>query len=213
MLNAEQVDAMQAASPPTDWSKFDQDVMVRTSGIPGQGAPYDDKLHVRFFMKARIDPAASALQNRPVYKDTPYVEIMMPGEKNNIVVEPVWERHVQRFPTHWAQFQAGVKDQMVGTPLKVAPFISEAVAEELAFFKIRTIEQLADLADSAMTFMGARELKAAAQRYLQKVSSNEVLLKRIEELEARLQSTAETTHPVQDNKPTKGKARDAADLM
>ena len=207
MLNAEQVEAMQAASPPTDWSKFDQDVMVRTSGIPGQGAPYDDKLHVRFFMKARIDPAASALQNRPVYKDTPYVEIMMPGEKNNIVVEPVWERHVQRFPTHWAQFQAGVKDQMVGTPLKVAPFISEAVAEELAFFKIRTIEQLADLADSAMTFMGARELKAAAQRYLQKVSSNEVLLKRIEELEARLEDTGKAPAP------TKGKARDAADLM
>lgn len=205
MLNAEQVEAMQAASPPTDWSKFDQDVMVRTSGLPGQGAPYDDKLHVRFFMKARIDPAASAVQNRPVYRDTPYVEIMMPGEKNNIVVEPVWERHVQRFPTHWAQFQAGVKDQMVGTPLKVAPFISEAVAEELAFFKIRTIEQLADLADSAMTFMGARELKAAAQRYLQKVSSNEVLLKRIEELEAKLAA------PVAPTPARKGKLVEAAD--
>ena len=193
MLNAEQVEAMQASSPPTDWSKFDQDVMVRTSGLPGQGALYDDKLHVRFFMKARIDPAASAEQNRPVYKDTPYVEIMMPGEKNNIVVEPVWERYVQRFPAHWAQFMAGVKDQMVGTPLKVAPFLTEAQIEELAYFKIRTLEQLADLADSSMTFMGARELKAAAQKYLQKVSSNEVLLKRIEELEAKIGQEAKPT--------------------
>jgi hypothetical protein len=182
-LDAQQVEALQNAQPPTDWGKFDNSLMTRGPGQGGPG-PGDDKLHVKFYMKPRIDPVESNKQQRPVYKDTPYIEMMMPGEKNVIIREPVWEQHMRRFPQHWAQFQAGVKEQVIGTPLKVAPFLTESQIEELAFFKIRTIEQLADLADSSMNFMGANELKQAARRFLDKTMSSEALMKRIEALEA-----------------------------
>jgi len=192
-LDAQQVEALQN-SVPTDWSKFDQTVSVdaRTFGgapgglPPGMGPGHDDKLHVHFYMKPRIDIEESTKANRPIYKDVAFVTVMIPGDKNNIVTAEVWDLHRRRWPQHWAQFLAGVKDQVVGTPLKVAPFLTEAHIEELAYFKIRTIEQLANLSDTNMTFMGAREMSDAAKKYLLTVNGNEALMERIRALEAQI---------------------------
>jgi hypothetical protein len=193
-LDAQQVEALQNSTP-TDWSKFDQAIgadaarfgMNMPGGLPpGMGPGWDDKLHVRFFMRPRIDPERSQQENRPIYKDIAHIEIMIPGDKNNIVTAEVWEQHKRRFPIHWEQFQSGIKDQVVGTPLKIAPFLTEAHVEELAYFKIRTIEQLANLSDTNMTFMGAREMSQQAQKYLLRVNGNDALLERIKQLEARL---------------------------
>jgi hypothetical protein len=193
-LDAQQVEALQNSQPPTDWSKFDQTVSVDArqfgsapGGLPpGMGPGHDDKLHVHFYMKPRIDIEESTKANRPIYKDVAFVTVMIPGDKNNIVTAEVWDLHRRRWPQHWAQFLAGVKDQVVGTPLKVAPFLTEAHIEELAYFKIRTIEQLANLSDTNMTFMGAREMSDAAKKYLLTVNGNEALLERIKALEAQL---------------------------
>jgi hypothetical protein len=179
-----------AAAIPTDWSKFEGPLMPARAGEPGglppgMGPGWDDKLHVRFFMRPRIDVDASTRENRPIYKDVPHIEIMIPGDKNNIVTAEVWDLHVRRVPEHWKQFQAGMKDQVVGTPLRVAPFLTEAQVEELAYFKIRTVEQLADLADSNMSFMGARELQQAAKKYIEKTRGSEALMVRLDAIEAR----------------------------
>jgi hypothetical protein len=197
MLNEAQV---AEATVQTDWSKFDGSLMTPQPGMPGglppgMGPGWDDKLHVRFFMRPRIDPVKSQEANRPIYKDVPHVEIMIPGDKNNIVTAEVWAQHIQRFPTHWAQFQAGIKDQVVGTPLRAAPFLTEAQVEELAYFKLRTIEQLADMADNTMTFMGARELKNAAKKYLDQTTGAGALLARIAALEAQLATKPEAAVP------------------
>jgi hypothetical protein len=123
--------------------------------------------------------------------------MMMPGEKNVIIREPVWDQHLKRFPQQWQQFLAGEKEQVVGTPLKVAPFLTESQVEELGFFKIRTIEQLADLSDTGMNFMGAQELKNAAKRFIEKTRGNDALLARIEALEAenrKLQASQALEH-------------------
>jgi hypothetical protein len=182
-LDAAQVEILQN-SEPTDWTKFDKGLMHRSPGEMTWPGPGDDKLHVKFYMKPRIDQAESDRQQRPVYKDTPYIEMMMPGEKNVIIREPVWDQHLKRFPAQWQQFLAGESEQVIGTPLKVAPFLTESQVEELAFFKIRTIEQLADLSDTGMNFMGANELKQAAKRFIEKTRGNDALLARIEALEA-----------------------------
>jgi hypothetical protein len=206
MLNEAQTAEQQM---PTDWSKFEGSLMKPGAGQPGglppgMGPGWDDKLHVRFFMRPRIDPVESQKVNRPIYKDVPHIEIMIPGDKNNIVTAEVWEQHIQRFPIHWAQFQAGVKDQVVGTPLRAAPFLTESQVEELAFFKIRTIEQLADMSDGSMTFMGAREFKNAAKKYLDETTCAKALLARIAVLEAALAESAlpklGETKPVVDKK-------------
>ena len=197
-LDAQQVEALQNSSP-TDWTKFDETASVdahrfgqMTGGLPpGMGPGHDDNLHVRFFMKPRIDREASMKENRPIYKDVPHIEIAIPGDKNNIPLAEVWDQHIRRFPQHWAQFQAGLKEQVVGTPLKVAPFLTESHIEELHFFKIRTIEQLANLSDTNMTWNGAREMQQAAKKYLLKVNGNEALMERMKAMEAELQAMRE----------------------
>jgi hypothetical protein len=192
-LDAQQVDDLQNQQPATDWSKFDQRLAPTDFGRGMfQG---DDKLHVRFFTMARIDVPASTEANRPIYKDVPYVEIMMPGDKNNIVVEPVWDQHKQRFPTQWDQFKRGEEQQAVGTPLKVAPFLTPAHIAELSLMRIVTIEQLANLADNALNFMGAQEFKQAAKRYLDLTGSNAALLARIAALEAQVGKAPERDDP------------------
>lgn len=189
ILNAEQVADLQNSEPPTDWSKFDQKLAPSEFGRGMfQG---DDKLHVRFFVLARIDVEKSQAANRPIYKDVPYVEMMIPGDKNNIVVEPVWDQHKQRFPVHWDQFMKGEQQQAIGTPLKAAPFLTPSHVAELNHMKIVTIEQLANLSDTAMGFMGAQEFKQAAKRYLDLTSGNDALLARIQALEAQLAQRAE----------------------
>lgn len=184
ILDAEQVSTLQNNQPPTDWSKFGQSISA-TDFAKGafQG---DDRLHVRFFTQARIDVVASTKENRPIFTDVHYVEIMMPGDKNNIVVEPVWDQHKQRFPRQWENFLKGVEQTVSGTPLKVAPFLTPSNIASLNLLNIMTLEQLANLPDSSMSFMGASEFKNAAKRYLELTSSNEALLERIRQLEAKV---------------------------
>lgn len=184
ILDAAQVETLQNDQPPTDWSKFDQKLAPSEFGRGAfQG---DDKLHVRFFTLARIDVARSQEANRPIYKDVPYVEMMIPGDKNNIVIEPVWDQHKQRFPMHWEQYLKGEQQQVIGTPLKSAPFLTPSHVAELNYMKIVTIEQLANLPDTALNFMGAQEFKQAARRYLDMTGGNEALIARIQALEAQL---------------------------
>lgn len=171
-LNAQQVEAMQNSSP-TDWSALDAQMGQRSSGDANRFSQ-DGKLHVRFFMKPRLNPDKSNEANRPIYEDTEYLEVMMPGEKNNIVIRPTRVGDSQRFHQQYQLFKQGQSEQLVGTPLKVLPFLSEAQIEELAWFKIRTVEQLAELSDNAQ-FMGAVELKNKARRWLDLSRSNESL--------------------------------------
>jgi hypothetical protein len=193
MLNAAQVETLQNEVP-TDWSKFDQTIAPTDYGRGMfQG---DERLHVRFFTNARIDVAKSTAANRPVYRDVPYIEMMMPGDKNNIVVEPVWDQHKQRFPKQWEQFVKGEEQMADGTPLKAAPFLTPSHVAELNHMRIVTVEQLANLPDTAMGFMGAQEFKQAAKRYLEATSGSDALLKRIEALEqenARLARVSQDT--------------------
>lgn len=183
-LDSAQVEALQNEVP-TDWSKFNQGLAVSdyNRGM-FQG---DEKLHVRFFALPRIDVVESTKANRPIFKDVHYVEMMMPGDKHNIVVEPVWDQHKTRFPAKWDAYIRGASQQIVGTPLKVAPFLTPSHVAELEYLKIFTVEQLADLSDSALNFMGANEFKQAAKKFLERTSSNDALLERIKALEAQIE--------------------------
>jgi hypothetical protein len=185
---------------PTDWSALNQQQMDRNDWDKNRFSG-DDKLYVKFFMKPRLNTEKSAVANRAVYEDTEYIEIMAPGEKNSIIQRPAWSQDYERFPKHYALFKQGKREQEVGTPLSMAPFLTEAQVEELRYFKVRTIENLAGLSDSVMqNFMGARELQQKAQAYLFKLTSGDSLLARINdqdkviaELRALLEQKTEPT--------------------
>lgn len=132
-----------------------------------QGTPGDDKLIVRFEQFPHLDDAASRAANRPIFLMMDYVKIMIPGDKDTVIHRPIREGDKRRFAKAYLAFQAG-QSQVQGTPLSEWPKITRAQVEELKFFNIRTIEDLANVSDSQThKFMGIHQLRDDARRHLE----------------------------------------------
>ena len=134
-------------------------------------------LLVKFFIRPRLDEAASAEADRPIYREVEYVDIRIPGSPDNRV-RPATPRDKARFPKHYAAFKNRVSQEMLeGTPLAEWPQITRSQVEELAFFGVKTVEQLAGMSDanaqqSRAGFVG---LKTKAKEWLDKMHSVETL--------------------------------------
>ena len=128
----------------------------------------DDRVYAQFFLHPKKDEAASLEEGRDIFIEIPYVKIMVPGDKDNIVVRPVRDQDKQRFPRQWQAFQNNEEEPMNGTPLTEWAFINRGQVEELKYFGIRTIEDLANSPDSqTQKFMGIASLKQKAKMYLE----------------------------------------------
>lgn len=147
----------------------------------------DDALLVRFFIDAAKDDVASKEAGRPIYKDVEWIDIRIPGSKDNVVVRPARPGDRERFPRHYAAFKQriGNAEKVVGTPLAMWPILTKAQVEELKFFNIHTVEQLVGCPDStSMNFMGIQVLKQKARDYLAAAQSAAPLAALREEVDA-----------------------------
>lgn len=123
---------------------------------------WDDPLgHIKHHVE--IPPAG-----RPIYRDTEFVRISAPGNKLAVIEVPVTEDVKKRFAVRYKKWKAGVsEDGVVGTPLRELRFMTPARIEELRFYNIRTVEQLAGVSDDVCSnFMGLLELRKKAQLWL-----------------------------------------------
>ena len=129
----------------------------------------DEFLLVKFFMHPRINQTKSAEEGRPIYVETPYIQIMQPGNKDSIVIRPATDMDKQRFAEHFKKFEARTDDDHVeGTLLEEWPGITRAQCEELRYLNIRTVEQLSGMSDSnAQNIMGIQILKQKATKYME----------------------------------------------
>lgn len=152
----------------------------------------DEHLLVKFFTHPRLDNTKSEEEGRPIYVDTPYIQIMAPGNKDSIVVRPATRDDKQRFAEHYRKYQAREdQDAVEGTLLEEWPGISRSQVEELKFLNVRTVEQLANLSDSnAQNIMGVHLLKDKAKKYLEEAGGN--ALKEAQEMIAQLNARLQT---------------------
>jgi hypothetical protein len=176
--------------------------MLREINVDDFEDPNDTRgVYARFYVVPKEDKAASAEQGRPIFKDKEYVEIFCAGNENNIVRRPAGDRDFQRFGKEYKMFKEGSEEQLVGTPLSEVPWIPRGQVEELAYMKVRTLENLADLDDSACgRAPGLYDLKRKAGLWLQRseeaapftelAAENEKLQKRIAVLERKEKSAA-----------------------
>jgi hypothetical protein len=154
------------------------------------GTPGDEKLIVRFEDHPHLDDAASRDANRPIFKMMPYIKIMIPGDKDTQIHRPVREGDKTRFAKAWLAFQSG-QSQVQGFPLSEWPKITRAQVEELKYFNIRTIEDLANVNDSQThRFMGIHQLRDEARRHLELLKEAEPLNHVQAELKARDETIA-----------------------
>ena len=135
----------------------------------------DERLHVRFSMGSVQDEVASKAEGRPIFRDVPFVEIWTPGDDTTVIKRAAWldahhpQSDINRFRKQWAAFEAGQSQDVVsGTPIDKLPGITEGQVRELQHFRVRTIEHLADLADTAaQNFMGINVLRQRARDWLE----------------------------------------------
>lgn len=136
----------------------------------------DDRgLWVEFTTEAIHQPFESEQQGRPVFKNVPFIHIVTPGGKSDIVrpVRMTQENGApsdpERFPRQWQAFQNQQEQVQDGTPLEQWPPLNKAQVLELKGCRIFTLEQLAALSDNAfqnVRLMDVRKYRDMAIKYL-----------------------------------------------
>lgn len=144
----------------------------------------------QFFTEAVKLEWKSRQEGRPIFEDREFVRIIIPGDRRSMAVEPVGEAHKARWPREYEAFRAGREAPVEGTPLSEWPvsLMSPARVQELAWFNLRTVEQLAAVNDAQLQNLGlgSRELRERARTWLEVAEKGagpiERLISRNEEL-------------------------------
>jgi uncharacterized coiled-coil protein SlyX len=141
-------------------------------------AEADKNLLVKFFLKPRKDETQSQAEGRPIFKDVEYVDIKIPGRRDAGACRPASDQDRKRFPDHYRAFKDRTDQEVTsGTPLVEWPQISRSQAEELAFFHVKTVEQLATMSDmQASKFMGLYGIREKAKDWLKIATQQKPLI-------------------------------------
>lgn len=138
----------------------------------------DSRLAVRFYVRPVKNEYESNAQGRPIFTDVDYIEIMVPGDSNTTIDQPVRDDHKARFPLQWAHFQNkhGSDTREVGTPLSEWPQLTASQVEELRALKFYTVDSIANASDqniqkiSMVAGMSGYAFREKAKQFLQVAS-------------------------------------------
>lgn len=181
----------------------------------------DSQLHVEFYECAQEGP----------YKGKPFVRIVVPGDKTNVIDQPVREDHKRRFQRQWLFFQAqNASSQIIGTPLlewhrERPDELTDGQLQELMILKFQSVEQIAQASDTQIMRlgMGAAGLRERGRMFLAsrnaKVAGSKLTEQdaKIAELQALVAKLAAGSNMVQPSKKRtgwpKGKKRGVKDKV
>lgn len=147
----------------------------------------DEKLAIRFFKKAKQNSEETLKQNRPIFEEVDYIQIVVPGDRTSTIVRPVSPADAVRFEKQYAHWKKTAEETMLqGTPLEAWGIMSLAQIEEYRYFGVRTIDQMAELRDDvAMKIMGGVQLKQKAVAFMA-LAKEEAPMKKVQvELDKR----------------------------
>jgi hypothetical protein len=146
----------------------------------------DNKLYVEFFRKPIMQPGKSREAGRAVYEEVDYVRIHVPGDKSSVIERPMSEQDVFRFQDRYNKWKAGQAEAVTGTPLSALPGMNASKVEEYKYFKIVTVEQLAEANDNlGGKFMSFQQDKQRAKAFMEVAANNAPIEKMNAELAKR----------------------------
>jgi hypothetical protein len=150
---------------------FTRMIEQQNSIMQGQD-PADARLWVRFEFRPKPEYEKSAEAGRPIFSEEEWIIIMVPGDRDT-VERPITPQDKIRFSKQYDHWKATGKESVTGTPLEAWPAITRAQVEELKHFRVRTVEDLANLNDAATaTGMGLQSLKQKAKAFIEAASGN-----------------------------------------
>lgn len=148
-------------------------------------------MYCNFYMEAEQDLVKSLEEGRPIFKESPYVMIMTPGDQSSVVRRPIRTGHHpkddnNRFAVEYNAFLNNMEQPIEGTLLSEWPQISKSQCLELDALHIKTVEQLANLNDGAASqYMGMQDLKSRAKAWIELASAEAPLAFMTAQLEER----------------------------
>ena len=146
----------------------------------------DNKLYIEFFRKPVMQPGKSREAGRAVYEEIDYVRIHVPGDKSSVIERPLSQQDIFRFQDRYNKWKAGQEEAVTGTPLSALPGMNASKVEEYKFFKIITVEQLADANDNlGGKFMSFQSDKQRAKAFMEVAANNAPIEKMNAELQKR----------------------------
>lgn len=151
---------------------FDASFFQPTASGAQTSADSDAGLIVVFSREPVQNDAKSEISGRPIFDDVEMVTILKPDSRDIVGPRPVTDVDRRRFSVRYAEYRKADAQVLEGTPVEQWPALSKIQVHELRAFGIRTVEQLAGLADAGPTGPGgtghglAPELIARAQAFL-----------------------------------------------
>lgn len=129
---------------------------------------------VEFYMESVEFKAESEKAGRPIFKEIPFIRIQHPGDRLNVLEVKADDHYKQKYRRQWEAFEAGLKGEVIGTPLSQWPQITKSQCKEAEYFGVRTVENLAEVNDPSIQRMGMgwMELRKKARDYLAAAAGN-----------------------------------------
>lgn len=187
--------------------------------FPDEAQGKHGKCRAEFYLRPKPDKAATLAEGRPVFKMVEYIRISG-GDLRNLPDKPAHEGHRRAYPREYAAFKAGTsQDSASGTLLSAWGGVSPERVEELRFFRIHTVEQLAEVPDGQLNQMGlhTRKERERARDYIKTAKGNAPVMQlrselesrdaRIAELERRLELMLTQQRPAEEAPPKRGPGR------
>jgi hypothetical protein len=146
----------------------------------------DDKLLVKFDVRAVKHDKKSEEAGRPIFYDAEYIQVIVPGSRD-VSTFPMDDHYRRRFQKRYDAWKANTASNTLdGTLLSELPWMSKSQIAELNYSNVFTVEQLASLSDAnAQKFMGNFQLRERAKNYLAAAAGEAPMLKLQAALEER----------------------------
>ena len=155
----------------------------------------DRGIRVKFTIKSVPDKKQTEEFKRPIFRDIEMVEMLIPGRRHPTIrrLDDALRRRFKSQYDAWKEDNNAEVD--FGTPLIEYPKISRSLVEELAHFKVKTVEQLALMPDTqASQFQNGLTIKREAEKWLEEADKERPIAElraQVEQLEAERAELAE----------------------
>lgn len=168
-----------------------------------------DTTFATFYTESIEIPFESEKAGRPIFRDVPFVRIMIPGDANNIIERKANDNDKRRYPKAWAHYERGEAGGHTGMPLEQWPQITRSQVKEAKYFEVHTVEQMAKIADShcQRLGMGFMELRNKARAFLQVANDTAMATAQAAEIERNRQEMAELRAQIAELSDKRGPGR------
>jgi hypothetical protein len=131
----------------------------------------------------------SDAEKRPIFEERVFIKKLVPGDSTLVVDRPMRMQDMDDFPVEWARYEQKKEQKVSGTPIDAWAAISDTQKAEFKALHIFTIDQFAQLADSAGNkIMGFNELRAKARAFIDAAQDSQLMDRIRAETDEKLQA-------------------------